>query len=237
MSAPAIVLKRIGLDKLQADPKNARKHPEKSIEAIKKSLLAYGQQKPVVVTKAGLIVAGHGMVAAADELGWTEIDVAVTNLKDADIKGFAVADNRVAEMSEWDMGNLGEVLHELRELDYDIGDTGFELDDFEAMFAPKPKAPKAKLAPAAPPPAQPDEPETRQVSFTATVGGEGRGDNVIQMPEGSPREVILSLSAHEYEAFKELSTFLCATRQQPSVSGLFMDLMREEYAALSPDSE
>jgi ParB-like chromosome segregation protein Spo0J len=60
---------------LQAHPQNYRAHPPEQISAIKASLTRLGQFRAVVVNTEDTILAGHGVVQAAQELGWTEITV------------------------------------------------------------------------------------------------------------------------------------------------------------------
>lgn len=111
---------------LKFDPRNARKHPTQNIEALKESLFLFGQQKPIVITADGIVVAGNGTLQAAIELGWTNID-AVTVPADWDAKktaAFALADNRTAELAQWD---ARELLSHLEELDgFDMNALGFD---------------------------------------------------------------------------------------------------------------
>lgn len=102
------------LDTLKLDPKNARAHPEESIVAIKASLERFGQQKPIVITEKGVVITGNGMLQAASELGWKTIDVRVTDITDpAEQVAFAIADNRTAELSEWDAKTLTSMLNNM----------------------------------------------------------------------------------------------------------------------------
>jgi ParB family chromosome partitioning protein len=112
---------------LTPDPTNARKHDKRNLDAIKASLKLFGQRKPIVVTGANLIVAGNGTVEAAKELGWSEIDV-VRIPKDWDaeqVKAYALADNRTAELAEWDTQVLTDQLLELDASGWQIFDLGF----------------------------------------------------------------------------------------------------------------
>jgi ParB-like chromosome segregation protein Spo0J len=127
-------LKTIELDKLQLDPENVRKHDKRSIEAIKQSLDSFGQRKPVVVTKANLVVTGNGTVEAARELGWTEIQVVEipADWTEDKIKAFAIADNRTSELSNWNTELLIDELFDLQLADWNpdiVGFTQDELDD------------------------------------------------------------------------------------------------------------
>lgn len=108
------------------DPANARKHSEKNLDAIKGSLTKFGQQKPIVVDAKNVVVAGNGTLAAARELGWTEIAAVRTELTGAEAIAFALADNRTAELAEWDDEILGKTLHALREIDFDLTGIGFD---------------------------------------------------------------------------------------------------------------
>lgn len=100
----------VPIDSLSANPRNARRHPRKSIDALKNSLSRFGQQKPIVVAADGQIIAGHGTWTAARELGWTSIDVRVSQLAGAEAAAYGLADNAVAETSEWDGQLLSEEL-------------------------------------------------------------------------------------------------------------------------------
>jgi len=115
------------ISSLTPDPTNARKHDKRNLDAIKASLKLFGQRKPIVVTGANLIVAGNGTVEAAKELGWLEIDV-VRIPKDWDaeqVKAYALADNRTAELAEWDTQVLTDQLLELDASGWQIFDLGF----------------------------------------------------------------------------------------------------------------
>jgi len=101
------------LSDLAADPNNARAHDERNLEAIAESLARFGQQKPIVVAADGTVLAGNGTLAAAKHLGWSEIAAITTDLDGPDARGYAIADNRTAELAEWDMVRLCEELQAL----------------------------------------------------------------------------------------------------------------------------
>ena len=93
---------------LRLDPANARAHSERNVQAIADSLARFGQQKPhVVITSDGVVVAGNGTLEAARLLGWTQIACVTTDLEGGDVRGFAIADNRTAELAEWDVDPIG----------------------------------------------------------------------------------------------------------------------------------
>ena len=144
---------KISIAQLSLDPKNARKHSARNLEAIAASLLKFGQRKPLVVHR-GVVLAGNGTLEAARSLGWTEIDVAeVPDDWDMDTaKAYALADNRTAELAEWDESELAKQLLELQDADWDITELGFdipaladiELGDEDEIPEP-PLEPKTKL--------------------------------------------------------------------------------------------
>jgi hypothetical protein len=115
------------LTALTFDPNNARKHDNKNIEAIAGSLKQFGQRKPIVITENNIIVAGNGTVTAAKQLGWTDIKV-VRVPKDWDenqVKAFALADNRTAELAEWDKDILASQIIDLQTDGWDTEQLGF----------------------------------------------------------------------------------------------------------------
>jgi len=141
----------VNIDDLDLDPRNARKHDEKNLKAIADSLDLFGQRKPIVVW-GRTVVAGNGTMAAARTLGWKEITVArVPDDWTADqVKAYALADNRSAELAVWDDQVLASQLLELQEAEFDIELLGFELpvDELSEVVEdeiPEQVEPKSKL--------------------------------------------------------------------------------------------
>ena len=124
-------LETIKIASLTPDPQNARTHDDTNLKAIQGSLKEFGQRKPIVITQDNTIAAGNGTVAAAKELGWTEIQaVRVPADWDADrIKAFALADNRTAELASWNPEVMASQLIDLQEAGFDIEEFGFELQE------------------------------------------------------------------------------------------------------------
>ena len=120
----------VPIDSLILDPGNARKHNEKNIEAIKGSLARWEQQKPIVVSKDNVVIAGNGTLTALRALGKTEVWITRTELSGAEAIAYALADNRTAELASWDDEILGRSLQALREDGLDIGEFGFDVGDF-----------------------------------------------------------------------------------------------------------
>ena len=117
------------LDEISQDPANVRKHSGRNLEAIIASLRANGQRTPIVIDKRRIILKGNGTFMAAQQMGLDELWVTITNLEGADAIRYAIADNRTAELAEWDMETLGATLKGLKETGHDILDLGWQ--DFE----------------------------------------------------------------------------------------------------------
>lgn len=119
-------IKSYSIADLKFDPNNARKHPEANLRALESSLSQFGQQKPVVITSYGVIVAGNGTVEAAGNLGWSEVmavEVPADWSKEK-IAAYALADNRTAELAHWDARELLDQLEQLA--DFDMNALGFD---------------------------------------------------------------------------------------------------------------
>ena len=128
---------KIPIDSLIPDPNNAREHDQKNLDAIKGSLTKFGLQKPIVIDDKNVVIAGNGTLESAKALGWTEIDCVRSDLKTMTEKtAFALADNRTAELANWDMEVLGKELLSLQDDDFDIGEIGFDPADFEPKELP-----------------------------------------------------------------------------------------------------
>lgn len=123
-------------DSLTLDPANARRHPEANLEAIKGSLAVYGQRKPIVARKQTRVVtAGNGTLEAARALGWTHVAVVLTDDDPVTAAGFSVADNRTAELAEWDAEALERLLPELRADDERLQQMFADLAEQEGVLA------------------------------------------------------------------------------------------------------
>ncbi len=107
----------LSIDEVQVWEKNARIHPKRNLEALKASLLKYGQTKPILVQKSSMrIIAGNGTYQAICALGWNTVDCRILDLSDSDAEALMIADNRIGDLSDWDEQNLLDSLQSLKEL-------------------------------------------------------------------------------------------------------------------------
>ncbi len=132
-------LETLRIQELTPDPQNARKHDAENLKILAESLKKFGQRKPIVITESGQVVAGNGTLEAAKKLGWLEIEV-VKVPKDWTpemVRAFAIADNRTAELSEWNTEVLNAQLLELEGSGWELEDFGFiTLEPSEALKEP-----------------------------------------------------------------------------------------------------
>lgn len=123
-----IVEKR--LDEIKPYEKNPRRNDE-AVEYVANSLREFGWKQPIVIDKNGVIVAGHTRYKAALSLGWTTAPCLVADdLTPEQVKAYRLADNKVAEASEWNMELLDAELAEIMDAlpEFDMADFGFDLD-------------------------------------------------------------------------------------------------------------
>ncbi len=126
------LIKTVPLDSISPDPANVRRHSPENIAAIKASLRRFGQQKPIVVDRNNIIRAGNGSYQAARELGWASMDVLVTDLSGPDAIAYAIADNRTAELAEWDLAALKSECDSLDDLLFAA--TGFSDESLQSLL-------------------------------------------------------------------------------------------------------
>ena len=131
-------IETLAITELKPDPQNARQHDAKNLKAIEGSLTQFGQRKPIVITEANVIVAGNGTVTAAKNLGWENIEAVrvPADWSKEQVKAFALADNRTAELATWDIHVLDEQLWELEEFGADVKELGFESRMVEEVADP-----------------------------------------------------------------------------------------------------
>jgi hypothetical protein len=99
------------------------------------SLRRFGQQKPIVIDRNNIVRAGNGTLEAAKRLGWKKIDCVLTELNGADATAYAIADNRSAELAEWDDEILAATLNGLALEEGLLEAAGYDEEELAAMLA------------------------------------------------------------------------------------------------------
>ncbi|MBE9565933.1 MAG: DNA modification methylase [Proteobacteria bacterium] len=116
---------------LRPHPRNYRRHPEHQLAILRESLRIHGQQKPVVITPDGTILAGHGLVEAAKAEAWSEI---ACHVYDGPYpEAFLAIDNRASDLAEDDEAALAALLRDLDSQDQ-LRAAGWEQDDLSELL-------------------------------------------------------------------------------------------------------
>lgn len=148
-----IILKK--LDELIPYENNPRIN-DGAVKYVAASIKEFGWKVPMVIDENNVIVSGHTRFKAAQELGLTEAPCIIADdLTEEQIKAFRIADNKVAEIAEWNHEMLELELSELEELDFSMEDFGFtnieetdvNLNDFFEEAEQKEKEPKKVQCP------------------------------------------------------------------------------------------
>lgn len=113
--------------------KNPRIIPQAAVDAVARSIQAFGFRAPIVVDANGVILAGHTRYKAAQQLGLDTVPVVwQSDITDIQARGYRIADNKVAEIATWDRDALDVEVRELAEIaDADLDALGladWELD-------------------------------------------------------------------------------------------------------------
>ena len=213
------------LGKLKEDPKNARNHDDRNITAIAASLARFGQQKPIVVSPDGVVLAGNGMFRAAKALGWTHLAAVVFDKKEeAEKVGYAIADNRTAELADWDDVALAQALTLLNEAnDGELVDVGFNDEEFMEILA-RVEQQEAEV------------PEIEEQESQATPGAPAseQGGGVEASPEAPAadvRYVQLFFDSETHETFVERVKYLATLYGTTNITDTVHEAVRRQYEA------
>ena len=131
MTETALTIKHVPTASLTLDDRNARTHGRRNLDAIKASLVAFGQRRPLVVMPDGTVIAGNGTLEAIRELGWADVAVTVVpaDWTAEQARAYALADNRTAELAAWDSDVLLDTLSELDAAGWSVDALGWDTRD------------------------------------------------------------------------------------------------------------
>lgn len=119
---------KVKLSYIRPYEKNAKIHGREQLEKLKASIQEFGFVNPCLIDRDYNLIAGHGRVMAAEELGMETVPcVFVEGLTDEQRRAYILADNKLAELAEWDDVLVASELAELAEVGFDISLTGFEM--------------------------------------------------------------------------------------------------------------
>lgn len=109
---------------------------DQAVDLVANSIREFGFKQPIVIDRNNVIIAGHTRWKAARELGLDRVPcIMADDLTPAQVKAYRLADNKVAEASEWDFDLLDDELQELDSLDIDMSDFGFVQDEVDTAEA------------------------------------------------------------------------------------------------------
>lgn len=135
VSWPADDVQRVPVSRLVPYAKNARTHSAAQIAQLAASIKEWGWTTPVLVDEQGVLIAGHGRVLAAKQLGITEIPCMVARgWSEAQKKAYVLADNQLPLNAGWDADILRMEIREIEALNFDIGKIGFDTEALAKMF-------------------------------------------------------------------------------------------------------
>jgi DNA modification methylase len=132
-----LIVQYFPVDSLRSYRSNARVHSSQQINQIAKSIQFFGFTNPVLIASDRTIVAGHGRVEAAKQLGLIEVPtILLEHLTKEQIRAYVIADNRLAEKAGWDKEILSIELQHLVMNDdgLDVTITGFEVPEIDLIL-------------------------------------------------------------------------------------------------------
>ena len=115
---------------------NARVHDAAQLAQIMASMQAFGFTNPLLVDEDGVLIAGHGRLAAAEALGIAKVPVIVLkHLAPTQKEALRLADNRIAENATWDQALLRDALASVQAAEIDLAALGFSADELAGILA------------------------------------------------------------------------------------------------------
>lgn len=120
-------------------PGNPRLNDD-AVEAVAASIRTFGWRQPIVVDADGVIICGHTRLKAAQKLGLEKVPVHVAkDLSPDQVKAYRLADNKVAELAEWNMELLPIEIGELQSAEFDLSLLGFDQDELAKLLGTEEK--------------------------------------------------------------------------------------------------
>lgn len=126
----------VSIDSIKPYENNAKEHPQKQIEQIKKSIIDYGNNDPIAVDENNIIIEGHGRYEAMRQLGIDTAEIIrLDHLTEEQKKAYRLLHNKLTMNSEFDLEMLEQELAELTAFDVDMSLFGFDESIFDENFS------------------------------------------------------------------------------------------------------
>ena len=137
-SRPDIRIVYMALQAIILGELKLRRHTRRQIDKLCRNIERFGFLIPVLIDAQGVLICGHGRIEAARKLGLDRIPtISAAHLTPDEVKAFAVAENQLWTLSDWNRPALKATLEFLSsyEVDFDMGLTGFEMPEIELILA------------------------------------------------------------------------------------------------------
>lgn len=128
-------IEHIHTDALRLYENNSRTHSDSQVEAIARSIQQFGFVNPVLIDGKGIVIAGHGRIAAAKSIGMDEVPcIRLAHLTDEQRRALTIADNKIPLTAGWDLEKLTAELHVLASLEFDMDSLGFSDQELDGLL-------------------------------------------------------------------------------------------------------
>jgi DNA modification methylase len=206
------------IDSIRPYDRNPRVN-EDAVDAVAASLREFGFRQPIVVDNDGVIICGHTRWKAARKLGLAKVPVHVAqDLSPEQVKAYRIADNKTAELAEWDMDLLPIELKDLQAADYNLDLLGFDADELAKILDPDGTQ---GLTDPDDVPAPPDEAITRPGDLwilgnhRLLCGDSGKAEDVDRLLDGARIHLVNTDPPYNVKLASRSNNAIAATGDRP----------------------
>jgi hypothetical protein len=128
-------IRYVRLEELTKYDQNTRKHSDKQLDQIARSMEEFGFTNPLLITENQMVIAGHGRLAAAELLGYEMVPtITIDQLTEDQIRAYVITDNQIALNAQWDLDLLAEQIELLDKNSFDLDLLGFGENELANML-------------------------------------------------------------------------------------------------------